>query len=113
MEQETTPQMQEEQPWPDCDWGYYSWGIPMTMPMCWGNMPGRKTGVVKKGGKASPAWPNIRRDPGGDVYVKSDRATKANEGSIAKQMPLLSEFPGYGEWKKEAEDGQGRCITPP
>ena len=75
----------------------------MTMPMCWGNMPGRKTGVVKKGGKASPAWPNIRRDPGWDVYVKSDWATKTNERSIAKRMPWLSEFPGYSERGKEAK----------
>ena len=41
-------------------------------------------------------------DPGGKEYAKSDWATKINERSVAKQMPLLSEFPGYREWGAEA-----------
>ena len=41
-------------------------------------------------------------DPGGKAYAKSDWATKINERSVAKQMPLLSEFPGYREWGAEA-----------
>ena len=37
------------------------------------------------------------------MRAKSDWALKTNERSIAKQMPLLSEFPGYIEWGEEAE----------
>ena len=42
-------------------------------------------------------------DPGGKAYAKSDWATKTNEMSVAKQMPLLSEFSGYSEWENEAK----------
>ena len=33
-----------------------------------------------------------------EAYAKSDWATKTNERSVAKQMPLLSEFAGYSAW---------------
>ena len=44
MESETTPLLNNEIPWMDYDWAqndwgmnYYSWDMPMTMPMYWGN----------------------------------------------------------------------------
>ena len=51
MEQEPAPKMQGDQPWADYGWNYYSWGMPMTMPMYLGETcQGRKTRVVEKGG---------------------------------------------------------------
>ena len=61
-----------------------------------------------KGGKHLGAWPNTfnpptsRADPVGEAYAASNWALKTNERSVAKQMPLLSEFPSYSEWGKEA-----------
>ena len=69
-------------------------------PMFWeSNMPSPQTKVnYTKGGMSPQTWPNLTEDPGGKAYARSDRATKINERSVAKQMPLLSEFPGYSEW---------------
>ena len=73
-------------------------------PMFWGsNMPETQTkGDYAKGGKSPQTWPNQRGDPGWKAYAKSDRAAKINERSVAKQMPLLGEFPGYSEWETDA-----------
>ena len=66
-------------------------------------MPGAQTKGSYKGGKSPEACPNLRVGPGGKAYAKSDWATKTNERSIAKQMPLLSEFSGYSVWGEDAE----------
>ena len=41
--------------------------------------------------------------PGGKAYVKIDWATRTNERADAEQMPLLSEFSGYGERGEDAK----------
>ena len=64
---------------------------------------GQTKGSYAKGGKSPQAWSNLMDDHGGKAYAKSEWATKTNERSISKQMPLLSEFPGYSEWGNEAK----------
>ena len=55
----------------------------------WGaNMPGAQNKGSYKGGKSPESWPNLRGDPGGKAYAKSDWATKTTEGSTPEQMPL-------------------------
>ena len=85
--------------WARNDWGanYYSWGLPMTIPMYWGNTPEQKNKGNRKGGKQSHAWPNLGQDHAGGDYAQSDWELKTNERSISKQTPLLSEFSGYSE----------------
>ena len=61
-----------------------------------------KCKAVTKGGSPQ-AWSNLREDPGWKACAKSDWATKTNEMSVGKQMPLLSEFTGYSEWGNEAK----------
>ena len=119
MGPETTPLLNNEIPWMDYDWArndwgmnYYSWGMPATMPTYWGNTPETKNKGKQKGGKQVPEWPNIGKDPAVGVYIKSDWALKTNERSIAQQMPLLSEFPGYSE-RGRPKDGQRLCIIAP
>ena len=46
--------------------------------------------------------PTTRADPVGEAYDASNCALKTNERSVAKQMPLLGEFPSYSEWGTEA-----------
>ena len=50
-------------------------------------------------------------DPGGKVYQDSDWALKTNERSLAKNMPLLSEFTRCGEWGSQQKYGQRRYTT--
>ena len=57
----------------------------------------QKREAVTKG-KSPQAWPNIRDDPRGKAYAKSDWAAKTNEGSVARRIPLLSGRSGYSEW---------------
>ena len=65
-------------------------------------------GKGKDEGKLLGGWPNtansptIRANPLGEVYEASNWALKTNESSLAKQMPLVGEFPSYIEWGKEA-----------
>ena len=62
-------------------------------------MPETQTkGSYTKGGKSPQTWPNLREDTGGKTNAKSDWATKIKEREVAKQIPLLSEFPGYSVW---------------
>ena len=69
------------------------------MTVYWGeNIPGAKTKGSYKGGKSPEAWPSLRGYPGGKAYAKSDWEAKTNEGSAAKQIPLLSECSGYIAW---------------
>ena len=42
-------------------------------------------------------------DPGGKAFADSDRAVKINERSVAKPMPLLSEFSSYCACEIEAQ----------
>ena len=88
---ETAPLLNNETPWVDYDWAqndlgvnYYSWGMPMTMPTYWENTPETQNKGQKRG-EHSPEWPNLRRDPVGEVYAKSDWALKINERSISKK----------------------------
>ena len=77
MEPETTPILNNEIPWMDYDWArndsganYYSWGMPMTMPMYWGNTPETQNKGNQKGGHV-PEWSNKGQDPvGGSVHKK-------------------------------------------
>ena len=41
---------------------------------------------------------NLKTDHGRKAYKDSDCALKINEGSIAKNMPLLREFSNYDDW---------------
>ena len=55
----------------------------------------------KQKGKQIGGWPKpntpipqtFKADPAGGAYARSDWALKTNERSVAKQMPLLGEFP--------------------
>ena len=42
-------------------------------------------------------------DPGCKAYKDSDCDLKTNERSLAKNMPLLIEFPRYADWGTDAE----------
>ena len=61
-------------------------------------------------------WPNTfnpptsRADPVGEAYSASNWAIKTNERSVAKQMPLLSEFSSYIEWGGEEERRWARTL---
>ena len=46
--------------------------------------------------------PTSRADTVGQAYSASNWALGTNERSVAKQIPLLSEFPSYSEWGGEA-----------
>ena len=51
----------------------------------------------------SQSGSNLRGDHGGKAFAKSEWATKINERSVAKQMPLMGEFSSYSEWETEAQ----------
>ena len=55
-------------------------------------------GSFAKGENQNPVGKAPMTDPGGKVYQDSGWALKANGGSLAKNMPLLSEFARYAEW---------------
>ena len=44
-------------------------------------------------------------DPGGEAVAKSERATKINERSVAKQMPLMGEFLDMANGRLMRRDG--------
>ena len=46
-------------------------------------------------------WKNLKTEHGDQAYKDSDRALKINEGAIAKNMPLLSEFSNYDGWETD------------
>ena len=70
-------------------------------------MPIKGNGDFDKWESQNPAGEASRADPGGKDHHDSDLALKTNGRSIAKNMPLLIEFAGYGGSQKK--DGQ-RCY---
>ena len=63
------------------------------------------------GGIRNPVGKAPMADPGGKVYKDSDCALKANGRSLAKNMPLLSEFSRYLNVESHQKDGQRCYIT--
>ena len=43
-----------------------------------------------------------RADPGGKAYQDSEWALRTNERSVARNIPLLSEFTNYADWETDA-----------
>ena len=60
--------------------------------------PAKGRGSLAKGGSQNPAGRTISEDHGCKVYKDSDWGVKTNERSLARNMPVLSEFTRYGEW---------------
>ena len=52
----------------------------------------KQKAITQKGGCPPQTWSNLRGYPGGREFAKSGRATKINERSVAKKMPLMGEF---------------------
>ena len=65
-----------------------------------GNVSFAKWGNLNPVGKAPMA------DPGGKVYQDSDWVLKTNEGSLAKNMPLLIQFTRYGDGDRSKKMGK-------
>ena len=55
-------------------------------------MPPEGKGSFTKGENQNPIVREPVTDPGGKVYRDSDWALETNERSLAKHIPLLSEF---------------------
>ena len=78
-----------------------------------GARKGKREGCNFPGGCPKTATtPTIRAAPAGEVYGASNWALKTNERSVAKQMPLLSEFPSYSEWGDQEDGRKPFIITP-
>ena len=57
---------------------------------------------LRKRGKSVTSMAKHKGGHGGKAFAKSERAAKINEISVAKQMPLMSEFSSYSVWGTEA-----------
>ena len=66
-------------------------------------MPPREKGSFDKWGNKNPIGREPGTDPGCKVYQDSDLALKTNERSLAKKMPVLSEFTFYVDWEIAAK----------
>ena len=79
-----------------CNWLGDNWARNLETPM-----PSKGMGGFAKWGNQNPMCRSPRADPGGKVYHGSDWALKTKGRSLAKIMPLLSEFTFYVDWETD------------